>query len=112
MNVSGKDIFWLGLTGIAGYVLYRVINFGDSIAEAASSVWDGVTFDPSTMGPPAQLTKGAQLAQADWIAKGYLEFVEAGRQPFGYTPTTRITPAGEAYIQRQRERDITGRVVN
>ncbi len=112
MNVKGKDIFFYTLSGVALYVVYRMINFGDSISEAAGSFWDGVTFDPDSMGTDAKLTPGALQSQADWIAKGYLEIVDVGRQPFGYEPTTRITPAGEAYIRQQREKVVTGQVVN
>ncbi len=104
MNVKGKDIFFYTLSGVALYVVYRMINFGDSISEAAGSFWDGVTFDPDSMGPGATLTKGAQLSQADWIARGFLEITPQGG--------TRITPAGDSYIRQQREKVITGRVVN
>jgi len=104
MNIRGKDVFFYGLAGLGIYIVYRVLNFGDSITDAAASFWEGVTFDPDSMGPPAQLTEGAQLSQADWIAQGYLAFTPEGG--------TRITAAGEAYIQRQREKVVTGQVVN
>ncbi len=112
MNIKGKDVFFYTLTGVALFVVYRMMNFGETISEAAGSFWEGVTFDPDSIGPGAQLTPGALQSQADWIAKGYLEFADVGRQPFGYERTTRITPAGEAYIRQQREKVVTGQVVN
>ena len=112
MNIKGKDVFFYTLTGITLYVVYRMVNFGETVNEAVSGFWEGVTFDPDSMGPGAQLTPGALQSQADWIAKGYLEFVDEGRQPFGYQPTTRITPAGEEYMRQQREKIVTGQVVN
>jgi len=104
MNLKGKDIFWLSVTGVVGYMVYRVFALGESVSEAAGNFWEGVTFDPASMGPPAQLTPGAQMSEADWIIKGYLE-----RTPEG---GTRLTPAGDEYIQQQREKIVTGKIIN
>jgi len=104
VNVKGKDVFFYTLTGVALYVVYRMMNFGENAGEAVAKFWDGVTFDPESLGPRAQLTEGAQLSQADWITRGFLEMRPDGG--------TFITPAGEAYIQQQREKVITGQVVN
>ncbi len=73
MNIKGKDVFFYTLTGVALFVVYRMMNFGENASEAIGKFWDGVTFDPDTLGPGAQLTEGAQLSQADWIARGFLE---------------------------------------
>jgi len=103
MNVKGKDLFFYTLTGITLYMVYRMVNFGESLSEAASGFWEGLTFNPESLGPKAQLTEGAQLSQADWITRGFLEITPEGG--------TRITPAGEQYIRQQREKVINGQVV-
>lgn len=115
MNVKGKDVFFYSLTGITFYVVYRMMNYGETVTEAVTGFWEGltgedprfwegVTFDPASMGPSAALTEGAQMSQADWITKGFLKMTPEGG--------TFITPAGEAYIRQQREKTITGQVVN
>jgi hypothetical protein len=115
VNIKGKDIFFYSLTGVVLYVVYRMTNYGESASEAAIGFWDGLTgddprfwegvfFDSASMGPSVQLTEGARASQADWIKRGFLEITPEGG--------TRITPAGEAYVQQQQEKIITGQVVN
>lgn len=104
MAFRGKDIFWLTFAGVAAYVAYRVFNYGDTIGEAMDRFWEGLTFDADTLGPETQLTPGAQLSQAEYIRRGFLEVLPDGR--------TRITPKGEEYIRAQMAREIQGEVVS
>jgi len=110
VNLSGKDIFWLSITGLTGYLFYRVFHLGESLDEAwahfwnGPKFWEGLTFNPATLGPPVQSTPGAAAAQNEWIKLGYLELLPDG--------STQITPAGDAYIMRQKEKIVTGKIVN
>jgi len=104
VNLSGKDIFWLGITGLTGYLVYRVFHLGESLDVAWSKFWECVHFTSAMLGSPVQLTPGAADAQNEWIKLGYLELLPDG--------STQITPAGDAYIMRQKEKIVTGKIVN
>lgn len=104
MKVTGKDLFYLSLIGAGAYIFYRVATFGETASEAFNKFWSGLTFDTASLGPPIELTPGALASQEDWIKRGYLELLPDGG--------TRITPAGEAYIQQQREKIVQGQVIN
>jgi len=95
--LKGKDYLFITLAGIAGYTAYRIFNFGDTATRAVSKLWEGLTFSKGDLPPQARLKKSAQLSQADMIRRGYLVIDSTGR--------SRITPAGEAYITAQREKN-------
>lgn len=92
--MSGRDYFYIALGLAALWLAGRAIRGGEVLTEGAARLWEGVTFDPASLGESVQLTEGARLSQEQWIALGYLEMLPDGR--------TRITPAGQAYIDSQR----------
>jgi hypothetical protein len=100
MRLTGKDVFYLALTGVGLFVVYRVVVAGDTVANAFSKFWTGLTFDTTSLGPAIALPPGAAAAQADYIAKGFM------------TPDGKLTAAGEAYIKRMQEKVVTGEVIN
>jgi hypothetical protein len=104
MNLTGKDIITYATIGIVGYIAYRVFSLGENVGTAVNKFWTGLTFDTESIGPYVTLTPGAQLSQADYIARGYLEILPDGR--------TRITPAGEAYIRSQQAKVVSGEIIN
>lgn len=93
MTLRGSDWFYIAAGAVLLYAAYRMVRFGESAAQAAGKIWDGLAFDPATLGPGVQLTPGARLSQQEFISRGYLQVLPDGR--------TRITPEGEAYIRSQ-----------
>jgi hypothetical protein len=94
-RVTGKDIFYVVLAGGAAFALFKVFAGSAVLQQGLRRFWDGMTFDPASLGPSAALTQGAQLSQQDYIERGYLEIDPA-------TGWSRITPAGEEYIRQQQ----------
>lgn len=104
MNLTGRDVVTLVTVGVVGYIAYRVFSLGENVGTAFNKFWTGLTFDTKSLGPYVTLTPGAQLSQADYIARGYLEILPDGR--------SRITPAGEAYIRAQQAKVVQGEIIN
>lgn len=80
--------------GIGAYIAYRVVRFGEAVGDVAKRLWDGITFDPASMGPFVTLTPGARMSEEEYLRLGFLERLPDGR--------TRITPLGEWYIEMMR----------
>lgn len=102
--MRGKDLFFMMLAGITGYIAYRVLALGEPVGEALSRFWEGLTFDADTLGPGVELTPEAKMSRAEYIRKGYLRVLPDG--------STVITPLGEQYIQSQLEKEVQGDVVS
>lgn len=104
MNLTGRDVVAFAAVGIVGYVVYRMATFGEDVGTAFNKFWSGLTFDTDSLGPPIQLTPGAQLSQADYIARGFMEIGPDG--------VSRITPKGEQYIRSQWAKEVQGEIIN
>ena len=91
-KLSGDNVVRLVTLGTGVFVLWTAGRFIRSAGESLGVV-------VPDLGPPAQLTQGARGREAAMINAGYLERLSDG--------STRITDAGEEYIERQRQAQET-----
>jgi len=88
IRLSGDNVVKLAVLGTG---VFMFLTAGRFIRSAGESL--GVVVPD--LGPPARLTQGAMGREAAMINAGYLERLSDG--------STRITDAGEEYIERQRQ---------
>jgi len=95
MLLDWKGAGVLGLIG-AAVLWYASRKAGAVVEDAIDGVvkfGEALTFSESDLGPGVELSAGANLSQAEYIERGYLEVLPNG--------STRITLAGEDYIASQ-----------
>ena len=90
-DAKGYAMFTAAIVGAV--VIFRAMRGADTIIGGVNKIVEGLTFNPESLGPVAELTPGAVEAQNEYIRLGYLVRLADGR--------TRITPLGEAYIAEQ-----------
>ncbi len=94
MKLQGIDYLYIAAGLAMLYVVWRAVSAGESVTDAARRFVAGINFDPSSLGPGVTLTPGAKMSEEEFIKVGYLVRLADG--------STRITPAGQAYIDRQQ----------